>query len=53
MQAKGIPKQCHRPGGPLIYLGATLLAFINPFITMAVFAGLAAYWMLPGNMPSD
>jgi uncharacterized membrane protein len=39
--------------GPLIYLGATLLAFINPFISMAVFAGLAVYWMLPGNIPSD
>jgi TMEM175 potassium channel family protein len=39
--------------GPLIYLGATLLAFVNPFISMAVFAGLAVYWMLPGNIPSD
>ncbi|TMC64505.1 MAG: DUF1211 domain-containing protein [Chloroflexi bacterium] len=39
--------------GPLIYLGGTLLAFINPFISMAVFAGLAVYWMLPGKIPSD
>jgi TMEM175 potassium channel family protein len=38
--------------GPLIYLGATLLAFVNPFISMAVFAGLAVYWMLPGKIPS-
>jgi uncharacterized membrane protein len=38
--------------GPLIYLAATLLAFANPFISMAVFAGLAVYWMLPGKIPS-
>jgi TMEM175 potassium channel family protein len=38
--------------GPLIYLAATLLAFVNPFISMAVFAGLAVYWMLPGKIPS-
>jgi uncharacterized membrane protein len=37
--------------GPLIYLAATLLAFVNPFISMAVFAGLAVYWMLPGKIP--
>jgi uncharacterized membrane protein len=39
--------------GPLIYLAATLLAFVNPFISMAVFAGLAVYWMLPGKIPSE
>ena len=38
--------------GPLIYLGATLLAFVNPFISMSVFAALAVYWMLPGKIPS-
>lgn len=38
--------------GPLIYLAATLLAVVNPFISMAVFAGLAVYWMLPGRIPS-
>jgi uncharacterized membrane protein len=38
--------------GPLIYLGATLLAFVNPFISMAGFAALAIYWMLPGKIPS-
>ena len=38
--------------GPLIYLAATLLAFVNPFISMGVFAALAVYWMLPGKIPS-
>jgi uncharacterized membrane protein len=38
--------------GPLIYLAATLLALVNPFISMAVFAGLAVYWMLPGKIPT-
>jgi uncharacterized membrane protein len=38
--------------GPLIYLGATLLAFVNPLISMGVFAALAVYWMLPGKIPS-
>jgi uncharacterized membrane protein len=38
--------------GPLIYLAATLLAFVNPFISMAAFAALAVYWMLPGKIPS-
>ena len=38
--------------GPFIYLGATLLAFVNPFISMAIFAALAVYWMLPGKIPS-
>jgi TMEM175 potassium channel family protein len=39
--------------GPLIYLAATLLAFVNPFISMAGFAALAVYWMLPGKIPSE
>jgi uncharacterized membrane protein len=38
--------------GPLVYLAATLLAFVNPFISMGVFAALAVYWMLPGKIPS-
>jgi uncharacterized membrane protein len=38
--------------GPLIYLAATLLAFVNPFFSMGVFAALAVYWMLPGKIPS-
>jgi TMEM175 potassium channel family protein len=38
--------------GPLIYLAATLLVFVSPLISMAGFAGLAVYWMLPGKIPS-
>jgi uncharacterized membrane protein len=38
--------------GPFVYLAATLVAFVNPFVSMAVFAGLAVYWMLPGRIPS-
>jgi uncharacterized membrane protein len=38
--------------GPLVYLVATLIALVNPFISMAIFAGLAVYWMLPGRIPS-
>jgi uncharacterized membrane protein len=37
--------------GPLVYLAGTLAAFINPFVSMAVFAALAVYWMLPGRIP--
>ncbi len=39
--------------GPLAYLGATLLALIDPVISMAIFAGLAVYWMLPGRIPGQ
>ena len=38
--------------GPLAYLAGTLIALINPFISMAIFFGLAIYWMLPGRIPS-
>lgn len=38
--------------GPFVYLGATLLALVNPLLSMAVFAGLAIYWMLPGRIPT-
>ena len=37
--------------GPFVYLGATLFALVNPFLSMAMFAGMAVYWMLPGRMP--
>lgn len=39
--------------GPLAYLAGTLMALVNPFISMAIFAGLAIYWMLPGRIPSQ
>jgi hypothetical protein len=38
--------------GPFAYLAATLIAFVNPFLSMAGFAALAIYWMLPGRIPS-
>ncbi len=37
--------------GPFVYLGATLFALVNPLLSMAMFAGLAVYWMLPGRIP--
>jgi uncharacterized membrane protein len=37
--------------GPLVYLAATLIALFNPFVSMAIFAALAVYWMLPGRIP--
>src|SRR5207247_8980890 len=33
--------------GPLLYLGLTLPAVWNPYISLAAFAALAAYWLLP------
>lgn len=38
--------------GPLAYLAGTLIALVNPFLSMAIFFGLAIYWMLPGRIPS-
>jgi uncharacterized membrane protein len=37
--------------GPLAYLAATVTALVNPFVSMAAFAALAVYWMLPGRIP--
>jgi uncharacterized membrane protein len=37
--------------GPLVYVAATLAALLNPFVSMAAFAALAVYWMLPGRIP--
>jgi uncharacterized membrane protein len=39
--------------GPLLYLVLTLLAVINPFISLAAFAALAAYWLLPTAGPGS
>jgi uncharacterized membrane protein len=33
--------------GPLYYAVPMLLAFINPWITLGLYAGLAAFWFLP------
>jgi uncharacterized membrane protein len=52
--SKGVTRRAARGFriGPLVYLGGTLIALVNPFVSMAVFALLAVYWMLPGRIPS-
>jgi uncharacterized membrane protein len=37
--------------GPLGYLLITLLAFVNPLISLAGFAAYAVYWALPVSGP--
>jgi TMEM175 potassium channel family protein len=37
--------------GPVVYGAATLIAFIQPYISLAIFAALAVYWLLPGTGP--
>jgi TMEM175 potassium channel family protein len=37
--------------GPLLYLGLTLPAVWNPYVSLAAFAALAAYWLLPSAGP--
>src|SRR6266516_4490702 len=37
--------------GPVVYGTATLVAFAQPFVSLALFAGLAVYWLLPGTGP--
>lgn len=37
--------------GPLLYLALTLPALINPYISLAAFAALAGYWLLPTAGP--
>jgi uncharacterized membrane protein len=34
-------------GGPIVYTIATLLTFVNPFISLGIFAAMAVFWMLP------
>lgn len=38
--------------GPVTYAGATLLALVNGWASLAVFAALALYWMIPGTGPT-
>lgn len=38
--------------GPFVYLAATLVALVSPLLSMALFAGLAVYWMLPRRIPT-
>ncbi len=35
--------------GPLFYAAALPLAFITPWLTLAIYAGLAVFWLLPLN----
>jgi uncharacterized membrane protein len=35
--------------GPLLYGAALALAFISPWITLSIYAGLAVFWLLPLN----
>jgi uncharacterized membrane protein len=37
--------------GPTIYGSATLIALLNPLISLAIYAALAIYWLLPGTGP--
>lgn len=38
--------------GPFTYALATVLAFVNGWASLAVFAALALYWMIPGTGPT-
>jgi uncharacterized membrane protein len=35
--------------GPLLYAVALPLAFVNPWISLGIYAGLAVFWLLPLN----
>jgi uncharacterized membrane protein len=37
--------------GPVVYGTATLIAFVQPYVSLAIFAALAVYWLLPGTGP--
>jgi hypothetical protein len=37
--------------GPVVYSVATILALWNPFVSLAIYAALAVYWLLPGTGP--
>jgi uncharacterized membrane protein len=37
--------------GPVVYGIATLIAFVRPYVSLAIFAALAVYWLLPGTGP--
>jgi uncharacterized membrane protein len=36
-------------GGPLAYTVATLVAFVNAFLSLAIFAAMALFWLLPST----
>jgi uncharacterized membrane protein len=37
--------------GPVVYGAATLLALVEPYASLAIFAALCVYWLLPGTGP--
>jgi uncharacterized membrane protein len=37
--------------GPVVYGIATIVAFVEPLISLAICAALAVYWLLPGTGP--
>ena len=37
--------------GPIVYGAATVIAFIEPYISVGIYGALAVYWLLPGTGP--
>ena len=37
--------------GPVLYLGIMLIAFVSPYVSLALLAAFALYWLLPGSGP--
>ena len=37
--------------GPIMYGAATLIAMLNAWISMAIFAVMALFWLIPGSGP--
>jgi uncharacterized membrane protein len=37
--------------GPISYVVVTLVAFIDPYVCLALFAAMALYWLLPSSGP--
>ncbi len=57
LMAKDVGEQIRRAGargyqyGPLVYLLITLLAFVNPLISLGLYLAYAVYWVLPVSGP--
>jgi uncharacterized membrane protein len=39
--------------GPAIYAILTVVALINPYLSLGLFVAVAAYWLLPGSGPGS
>jgi uncharacterized membrane protein len=37
--------------GPVVYSATTLVAFIEPYVSLAIIVALCVYWLLPGTGP--